>query len=113
MLLRRELDTRLQAVEQLLRRLAVTSQWSRRRDSLNSLAIAGMSRPLALLKTSSLIHSWARACHEKLTAIITLVDRLVISAMALKRSHLSLTERFVTSGSEDGGRLRADTARVR
>ena len=34
-------------------------------DSLNSLATAGMSRPLALLKTAALIHSWARARHER------------------------------------------------
>jgi len=85
MLLRRELDTRLQAVAQLLRRLATNDAAERATiDSLNSLATAGMSRPLALLKTSSLIHSWARARHEKLSALITLLDRLVTAATALQ-----------------------------
>ena len=84
MLLRRELDTRLQAVEQVLRRLAGNVAMEPPAASLNSIAIAGMSRPLALLKTAALIRSWARARHEELATIITLVDRLVISAMALE-----------------------------
>jgi multidrug resistance protein MdtO len=85
MLLRRELDTRLQMVAQLLRRLATNEAVeTAATDSLNSLATAGMSRPLALLKTSSLIHSWARARHEKLSALITLLDRLVTAATALQ-----------------------------
>src|SRR5215472_4255383 len=54
------------------------------RDSLRSLAIAGMSRPLALLKTAATIHVWARERHEGLSAIITLTDRLVTSALALE-----------------------------
>jgi multidrug resistance protein MdtO len=84
MLLRRELDTRLQTVAQLLKRLAANdAAETAATDSLNSLATAGMSRPLALLKTSSLIHSWARARHEKLSALITLLDRLVTAAAAL------------------------------
>ena len=85
MLLRRELDTRLQTVAQLLRRLATNdAAETAATASLNSLATTGMSRPLALLKTSSLIHSWARARHEKLSALITLVDRLVTAATALQ-----------------------------
>ena len=52
--------------------------------SLKTLGIVGMSRPLALLKSASMIHRWARARHERLTAIITLVDRLVTSAIALE-----------------------------
>ena len=66
MLLQRELDTRLQTVAQSLRRLAGNAQRSPRRDSLSSLAIAGMSRPLALLKTAAIIHSWAHERHEGL-----------------------------------------------
>ena len=54
------------------------------RDSLRSLAIAGMSRPLALLKTAAVIHVWARERHEGLSALITLTDRLVTSALALE-----------------------------
>jgi multidrug resistance protein MdtO len=54
------------------------------RDSLRSLAIAGMSRPLALLKTAATIHVWAHERHEGLSALITLTDRLVTSAVALE-----------------------------
>ncbi len=84
MLLRRELDTRLLAVEQALRRLAGSVPVEPPPTSLNTLGIAGMSRPLALLKSASMMHRWARARHERLTAIITLVDRLVTSAIALE-----------------------------
>jgi len=84
MLLRRELDTRLQAVEQCLRRLAGNDATEPPIPSLAFLAIAGMSRPLALLKTAALIHSWARTRHEELAALTTLVDRLVTDAIALQ-----------------------------
>ena len=84
MLLQRELDTRLLAVEQGLRRLAGNVPVEPPPVSLNTLGIAGMSRPLALLKSASMIHRWARERHERLTAIITLVDRLVTSAIALE-----------------------------
>ena len=83
-LLQRELDTRLQAVEQSLRRLAGSEGTEPASASLSSLATAGMSRPLALLKTAALIHPWARERHEGLAALITLVDRLVTSAVALE-----------------------------
>ncbi len=83
-LLRRELDTRLLAIEQSLRRLAGNAVMEPPPASLDSLAIAGMSRPLALLKSSSIIHQWARERREELAAIITLVDRLVTSAIALE-----------------------------
>ena len=55
-LLQRELATRLETVAQTLRRLAGERVAVPERDSLRSLAIAGMSRPLALLKTASVIH---------------------------------------------------------
>ena len=85
MLLRHELDTRLKAVGQLLRRLAgEAAAGPAPAESLKSLAIAGMSRPLALLKTSALIHKWARARHEVLATLITLMDRLVTAATALQ-----------------------------
>jgi len=83
-LLRRELDTRLLAVEQSLRRLAGNVVMEPPAASLDSLAIAGMSRPLVLLKSASIIHRWARERREELAAIITLVDRLVTSAIALE-----------------------------
>ena len=89
-LLQRELATRLETVEQTLRRLAGERVAVPERDSLRSLAIAGMSRPLALLKTAAVIHAWARERHEGLAAIITLIDRLVTAAVALETlPHLS------------------------
>ena len=48
MLLQRELDTRLLAVEQSLRRLAGNVVMEPPAASLDLLVIAGMSRPLAL-----------------------------------------------------------------
>jgi multidrug resistance protein MdtO len=83
-LLQRELDTRLHAVEQSLRRLAASDATEPASALLSSLVIAGMSRPLALLKTAAMIHPWARERHEGLAALITLVDRLVTSAVALE-----------------------------
>ena len=83
-LLRRELDTRLLAVERSLRRLAGNVVMEPPAALLDSLAIAGMSRPLALLKSASIIQRWARERREELAAIITLIDRLVTSAVALE-----------------------------
>ena len=84
MLLQRELATRLDTVAQTLRRLGGERVAVPEHDSLRSLAIAGMSRPLALLKTASVIHVWAHERHEGLSAIITLTDRLVASTVALE-----------------------------
>jgi len=83
-LLRREVDTRLHAVEQALRRLAGHEGAEPAAASLASLATAGMSRPLALLRTATLLHPWARERREGLAALITLVDRLVTAALALE-----------------------------
>src|SRR5262245_34011831 len=84
MLLQRELAMRLDTVAQTLRRLAGGRIAVPESDSLRFLAIAGMSRPLALLKTAATIHVWAHERHEGLSAIITLTDRLVTSALALE-----------------------------
>jgi len=84
MLLQKELATRLESVAQTLRRLAGERIAVPERDSLRSLEIGGMSRPLALLKTAATIHVWAHERHEGLSAIITLTDRLVTSALALE-----------------------------
>ena len=118
MLLRRELDTRLQTVAQLLRRLAANdAAETAATDSLNSLATAGMSRPLALLKTSSLIHSWARARHEKLSALITLLDRLVTAATALQALAPGAVERVqrerLLNAAEGCERMRRAFAEMR
>ena len=84
-LLLRELDTRLRAVEDTIRRMGVASDPTPPpASSLDSLATAGMSRPLALLKTASLTNTRARQRREALAATITLVDRLVTGAGALR-----------------------------
>jgi multidrug resistance protein MdtO len=83
-LLQSELVMRLETVAQTLRRLAGQSAAAPERDSLRSLVTAGMSRPLAFLKTAAVIHAWARERHEALSAVITLTDRLVTSATALE-----------------------------
>src|SRR5262249_29113943 len=84
LLLQRELDARLHAVEQSLRRLAGSEAPEPQGAALSSLITAGMSRPLALLKTAAMIHPWAGERHEGLATIITLVDRLVTAAVALE-----------------------------
>jgi len=85
-LLQRELDTRLRLVEDALRRLGGASNLppASAAISLDSLATAGMSRPLALLKSASLTNARARQRHETLATAITLVDRLVTDAGALR-----------------------------
>jgi multidrug resistance protein MdtO len=96
-LLRRELDTRLAAVEHALRRLS-GSAVDPPVASLDTLAIAGMTRMAALLKSSTLVHAWARERRETLSAMITLVDRLVTEARALELLGPS-------EGRVDGARL--------
>jgi multidrug resistance protein MdtO len=81
-LLERELDARLRAVAETVQHLAGSPVPPT--ASLDALATSGMSRPLALLKNASLTRSWARQRHEQLAAIITLVDRLVTDAAALR-----------------------------
>jgi multidrug resistance protein MdtO len=83
-LLQREVDARLHAVEHTLRELAGPDDLTPAPAvSLGALATAGMSRPLALLKSASLTNARARQRHETLAATITLVDRLVTDAGAL------------------------------
>jgi len=83
LLLQRELDTRLAAVEQTLRRLSGSAAGAPV-ASLSTLTIAGMTRMAALLKTSALVHPWARERREPLSALVTLLDRLVTEARALE-----------------------------
>ena len=86
MLLLRELDARLHAVESTVRELAGATELAPPPTgmSLDALATAGMSRPVALLKTASLTNVRARQRHETLATTITLVDRLVTDAGALR-----------------------------
>lgn len=85
-LLHRELDVRLRIVEEVLRRLSDGDELPPARSavSLESLTTAGMSRPLALLKTATLTNARARARHDTLATMITLTDRLVTDASALR-----------------------------
>src|SRR5262245_8893295 len=55
--------------------------------SLNSLAVAGASEMLTLLKMASLRHAWARQRHAELAALVTLIDQLVTAAAALEAAH--------------------------
>ena len=85
-LLRRERDARLRLVENALRELAGSRDFdpAPRTMLLETFATAGMSRPLALLKTAALTNAWARQHHDALATAITLVDRLVTDARALQ-----------------------------
>jgi len=85
-LLQRELDTRLRLVENALRGLSGARNVAPAPSamSLDAFATAGMSRPLALLKTASITNARARQRHETLATTITLVDRLVVDAGALR-----------------------------
>src|SRR4029450_4728785 len=66
MLLRRELDTRLQTVAQLLRRLATNdAAETAATASVNSPPPAAIPRPLPLQKPPPLTPSGARPRHEK------------------------------------------------
>jgi multidrug resistance protein MdtO len=85
-LLQREVDMRLRVVEHTLRELAGANEFAPAPlgTSLDALVTAGMSRPLALLKTASLTNARARQRHETLATTITLVDRIVTDAGALR-----------------------------
>jgi multidrug resistance protein MdtO len=84
-LLQREVDARLHAVEHTLRELAGAADLTPApAASLGALATAGMTRPLALLKSAALTNARARQRHETLAATVTLVDRLVTDAGALR-----------------------------
>src|SRR5262245_2839004 len=84
-LLQREVDARLRAVEHTLRELAGAGDLTPvPAVSLGALATAGMSRPLALLKSAALTNARARERHETLATTITLVERLVTDADALR-----------------------------
>ena len=83
-LLRRELDARLHVAENTVRALAGASDVAPAASatSLDGFVTAGMTRPLALLKSASLTNARARQEHETLATAITLVDRLVTDAGA-------------------------------
>jgi len=85
-LLQRELDTRLRLVENALREVSGARNVAPAPSamSLDAFATAGMTRPLALLKTALLTNARARQRHEALATAITLVDRLVTDASALR-----------------------------
>src|SRR5215470_5604389 len=79
-LLRRALAERLEAVEELVRRLVGHRGSGGPRSSLPSLTmltIAGSSEMLTLLRMASLRHAWARRHSPELGALIGLADLLV------------------------------------
>src|SRR5262245_9574554 len=83
-LLRRALVERLRTVERAVRSLDDPAARGPSLPSLTSLTVAGASEMLALLKTASLRHMWARQHHAELGALVSLVDQLVIAAAALE-----------------------------
>jgi multidrug resistance protein MdtO len=97
-LLQRELDTRLRLVENALRALSGGRNFDPAPSgmSLDAFATAGMSRPLALLKNASLTNARARQRHETLATAITVVDRLVTDASALRLLVSSTPSALVT-----------------
>src|SRR5262249_16438457 len=84
-LLQREVDARLRAVEHTLRELAGAGDLGPAPpSSLVALGTAGMAPPPALLRSAALTNARARQRHEMLATTITLVDRLVTDAGALR-----------------------------
>src|SRR5258705_10056839 len=85
-LLQRELDTRLRLVENALREVSGARKVAPAPSamSLDAFATAGMTRPLALLKTALLTNARARQRHQALPTAITLDARLRTDASALR-----------------------------
>src|SRR5215470_4984268 len=86
-LLRRALAERLEAVEELVRRLVGHRGSGGPRSSLPSLTmltIAGSSEMLTLLRMASLRYAWARRHSPELGALIGLADLLVTAAAAVE-----------------------------
>src|SRR5262249_42363195 len=83
-LLRRALVERLRTVERFARSFADPVARGLSPPSLTSLTVAGTSEMMALLKTASLRHAWARQHHAELGALVSLVDQLVTAAAALE-----------------------------
>ena len=91
-LLRRALVERLRAVDASVRSLAGLASRAPR-PSLAPLTIAGATEMLALLKTATLRHAWARRHRPELGALISLVDQLVTAAAALEAVRPSADDR--------------------
>lgn len=82
--LRRGLTDRLDAVERLLRRLAVGEPVEPEHSSLASLALAGVAEPLHLLKMIGTVEPWLKKHHAEVRAQFIVVDRLVTAAAMLE-----------------------------
>src|SRR5262249_4010637 len=93
LLLRRALVERLRRVERLARSLVDPAARQSSSPSLTSLTVAGASEMLALLKTASLRHAWARQHHAELGALVSLVDQLVTAAAALEAARPMSSDR--------------------
>jgi multidrug resistance protein MdtO len=80
----RNLTSRLNAVEALLRRLADGGKMPSEKSSLASLALAGMVEQFQVLKMSVAVDSWLKKHQAETRAQIILVDRLVTAAALLE-----------------------------
>jgi multidrug resistance protein MdtO len=80
----RNLTSRLNAVEALLRQLAGGGKIPSEKSSLASLALAGTVEQLQVLKMSVAVEPWLKKHHAEARAQIILVDRLVTAAAVLE-----------------------------
>jgi multidrug resistance protein MdtO len=87
--LQRGLTDRLDAVERLLRRLAIGEPPERQPSSLAQLALAGVAEPLRLLKMTGAVEPWLKKHHAEVRAQFIVVDRLVTAAAMLEAQGVS------------------------
>jgi len=80
----RGLTARLDAVETLLRRLAVGEPVDPRHSSLAPFALAGVVEPLRLLNVARAVEPWLKRYAAELRAQFIVVDRLVTAAAVLE-----------------------------
>jgi multidrug resistance protein MdtO len=78
------LTSRLDAVENLLRRLVSGKPADPRHSSLAPLALAGVVGPLRLLKMAGAVEPWLKKSGAELRAQFIVVDRLVTAAAVLE-----------------------------
>jgi multidrug resistance protein MdtO len=82
--LTRSLVARLNAVETLLRQLAVGMEVPSGQSSLASLALSGAVDQLRILKMSAAVDPWLKTNQAEIRAQIMLIDRLVTAAAVLE-----------------------------
>ena len=92
--LARGLNSRLEAVEGVLLKLA-GDQTGHATDSLRALAIEGAAEQLHLLKLASAAEPFLRKHHEKVGLQIILVDRLLTAAAVLEERGVQLPDQAI------------------